>query len=398
MTRILLLSNGHGEDLSGALLGEKLKKMGHIVNALPLVGTGYSYSKANISIIGETKQFSTGGLGYTSIRGRLTELFQGQLIYLLKHLFNLIRRKPNYELIIVIGDVVPILAAWLTKLPFVVYLVAYSSHYEGQLKLPWPCKRCLKSARCIGIFGRDQLTAQDLTLQLKRPVQFVGNPFMDPIFTNQERLPQCTQRLGILPGSRNPELQRNILMILAVIELLPQQFNSHKSITMDIALMHTLDNKKLQELTRKQGWILAGNKLIRGDLVINIHRNSFAKVILSSDLILSMAGTAAEQAVGVAKPVLQLKGKGPQFTNAFAEAQRRLLGPTVFCANGRPGDFQNLSQTAELIFSLIQRSKKDPLLKQDCKEQAQKRLGTAEGSILMARMTTNFFNQYKNSF
>jgi len=45
-----------------------------------------------------------------------------------------------------------------------------------------------------------------------------------------------------------------------------------------------------------------------------------------------MAGTAAEQAVGMAKPVLQLPGQGPQFTAGFAEAQRRLLGPTVFCA------------------------------------------------------------------
>lgn len=43
-----------------------------------------------------------------------------------------------------------------------------------------------------------------------------------------------------------------------------------------------------------------------------------------------MAGTAAEQAVGLAKPVLQLPGQGPQFTASFAEAQRRLLGPQCF--------------------------------------------------------------------
>ena len=43
-----------------------------------------------------------------------------------------------------------------------------------------------------------------------------------------------------------------------------------------------------------------------------------------------MAGTATEQAIGLAKPVIQIEGKGPQFTKSFAEAQRRLLGRYVF--------------------------------------------------------------------
>ena len=38
--RILLLSNGHGEDLSGALIGLELQKLGHQLDALPLVGHG----------------------------------------------------------------------------------------------------------------------------------------------------------------------------------------------------------------------------------------------------------------------------------------------------------------------------------------------------------------------
>ena len=46
-----------------------------------------------------------------------------------------------------------------------------------------------------------------------------------------------------------------------------------------------------------------------------------------------MAGTAAEQTVGLSKPVLQLVGQGPQFTKSFAEAQRRIqvqYGRSVF--------------------------------------------------------------------
>ena len=147
MARLLLLSNGHGEDLSGALLGQALKAKGHDVEALPLVGRGNPYSEATIPLVGRTREFSTGGLGYTTLRGRLTELIQGQVIYLLRRLLRLIRIAGRYDLVVVIGDVIPVMAAWLCQRPVATYLVAYSSHYEGRLRLPWPCGSCLKSQR-----------------------------------------------------------------------------------------------------------------------------------------------------------------------------------------------------------------------------------------------------------
>lgn len=44
---------------------------------------------------------------------------------------------------------------------------------------------------------------------------------------------------------------------------------------------------------------------------------------------LAMAGTATEQLVGLGKPVFAVPGQGPQFNFRFAEAQQRLLGPSV---------------------------------------------------------------------
>ena len=55
MSRILLLSNGHGEDLSGSLLAKYFVKKGDLVDALPIVGDGENYKKVNIRIIGKTK-------------------------------------------------------------------------------------------------------------------------------------------------------------------------------------------------------------------------------------------------------------------------------------------------------------------------------------------------------
>ena len=87
--RLLLVSNGHGEDLSGALLAQALQQQGAEVAALPLVGDGTPYLTARIPVLGSTRSYSTGGLGYTSAAGRWAEILQGQVFYLLKRSLRL---------------------------------------------------------------------------------------------------------------------------------------------------------------------------------------------------------------------------------------------------------------------------------------------------------------------
>ena len=141
------------------------------------------------------------GMGYTSLRGRLTELIQGQILYLLRRLLRLLRHRKRFDLIVVVGDVVPVIAAWLSRRPVATYLVAYSSHYEGRLRLPWPCAALLRSPRCQAVFSRDQLTAEDLSRQLQRPVTFLGNPFMDSVLTPATPLPSRRSASACCPAA-----------------------------------------------------------------------------------------------------------------------------------------------------------------------------------------------------
>ena len=182
MSKILVLSNGHGEDVSGSLIAKQFVKSGYSVHALPIVGKGNHYEKEQIKIIGNTKEFSTGGIGYNSFKGRLTEIFGGEIFYLLKRLYLTFKIRKKYDYFFVVGDIVPVFFAWVCKKDFFTYLVAYSSHYEGKLKLPWPSKFFLISQKAKKIYTRDYLTANDLTLQLKKKVSFLGNPFMDKFF------------------------------------------------------------------------------------------------------------------------------------------------------------------------------------------------------------------------
>ncbi len=401
MAKLLLLSNVHGEDISGSLLGVELQRKGHNVSSFPLVGKGLAYQKAGIKIYGLRKEFSTGGLGYTSIIGRLTDLFEGQLFYFLYSSIRLLFISRKYDLLILVGDILPIVLGYLSCKKSIIYLVAYSSHYEGKLNLPWPGKLCLKSKRVLNIYTRDQLTAKDLSNQLRRKILFLGNPFMDLVFTSTKQLNKKSFRLGILPGSRRPELDRNILMILRVLQNIPEEILLDINISFDMALVDSLTKNDLVKLVDKYGWDIQNLSLNDNSFAlvnkycqVFIHRNSFASVLQSSDIFLCMAGTAAEQAIGLAKPVIQLPGDGPQFTNNFAEAQRRLLGPTILCAQRKNVKKLNIYvDTANLILEIRGRYFADSNFRDLCKKEAKLRLGNEGGTKKIAKSIDNLISQ-----
>jgi uncharacterized protein (TIGR03492 family) len=402
VSRLLLISNGHGEDLSGARLGQGLLKRGLIVEAMPLVGHGSAYRQVGIPVLGPTRDFSTGGLGYTSLRGRLTELRQGQLPYLLGRLLAVWRRRQLCDWVVVVGDVLPVLAAWLTARPMAVYLVAYSSHYEGRLRLPWPCGWLLRGSRVALLWSRDALTARDLARQLRRPAAFVGNPFQDAESVIAAIPPVRTGEpvLGLLPGSRLPEALANVLLMLDVLTRLPTPWPSRLRIL--VALVSSLPPEAIATAARPRGWRLERPAprtadpchLCRGNLRLELITDQFWWVLHSSDLLLAMAGTASEQAVGLGKPVLQLAGPGPQFTAGFAEAQRRLLGPAVSCAAGPMGAPSTLLETARMAAMQLSRLAdpvEGPLWREEMQQVAMERLGGPGGTdrmveAIMARL------------
>ncbi len=389
MKPILLLSNGHGEDLSGALVAAQLMQRGIPVAALPLVGHGSPYRQLGVPVLGRTRSCSTGGLGYTSLAGRLSELMEGQLLYVLSRLLLLRRHRRRYGLVVAVGDVLAVLGGWLSGLPTAVYLVAYSSHYEGRLRLPWPCGWLLGRPGLRAIWSRDSLTATHLEQQLARPVRFLGNPFLDVVSAvapaNQ---PESPLQLALVPGSRLPEAARNLGLMLQVLALLPSAWVGDLPLRLRAALVPDLDRPRIAQLGQPLGWRLEGqDRLVRGSLQLELGWGHFPEILAGAQLVLCTAGTAAEQAVGLGKPVLQLVGRGPQFTAGFAEAQRRLLGPGVHCAPGRGGQACTLAASARLVQSLLDQQRDPqhgPRLRRDLAGIGLERIGKPGGSAAMA--------------
>jgi len=128
--KILILSNGHGEDLSGSLIAKQFVKSGYSVHALPIDGKGIHYENEKIKIIGKTKEFRTGGIGYNSFKGRLTEILGGEIFYLLKRLYLTLKIRNKYDYFFVVGDIVPVFFAW-------VYFQIIFSFYSRNVPFYW---------------------------------------------------------------------------------------------------------------------------------------------------------------------------------------------------------------------------------------------------------------------
>ena len=121
--------------------------------------------------------------------------------------------------------------------------------------------------------------------------------------------------------------------------------------------------------------------------------NSFDSILIKSDLVISMSGTAAEQAVGMSKPVIQVEGKGPQFTKAFAEAQRRLLGQHVYCFTNFSNKNEQIDGTIDLIVKIMYLMQLDNTFLKSCKDNARNRLGDKDAT---SKITTDIREYLKN--
>ncbi len=386
MSKILVLSNGHGEDLSGAILASRLISIGNKVEALPIVGLGEAYKKEKINIIGKTRKFNTGGLGYNSLKGRLSDLFNGQINYFLKKLWLIFLIRKKYDYFLVVGDIVPIFFAWLSRKKYFTYLVAYSSHYEGKLNLPWPCNYFLMSPLSKRVYARDLLTSFDLSNQLKKEVLFLGNPFIDKLLKNSVKVSNNSFNIALLPGSRINELKNNFDLMLDIIEQLAN-YKFFKKVKFNFALSSDFKMENVRNKLSMKNWqvekISSNNlKLLYRYKSIKVYFkwNSFENILSKSDLAISMSGTASEQVVGISKPVIQVEGKGPQFTRSFAEAQRRLLGKHVYCFTNYSNKNEQIDGTINLIVKIMYLMKIDNSFLKSCKENARQRLGDKDAT------------------
>ncbi|NET59981.1 MAG: hypothetical protein F6K47_28690 [Symploca sp. SIO2E6] len=413
--QLLCLSNGHGEDIIAVRILEELQAHSNApeLAALPLVGEGLAYSQLEVPIIGAVRTMPSGGFVYMEGRQLLRDL-RGGLLQLAWTQLKAVRRwSQKGGVILAVGDIVPLLFAWLSGAPYAFVGTAKSEYYirdesgplpnrprwdgwSGSVYLPWE-RWLLSHPRCQAVFPRDSLTAEVLN-NWSIPAFDLGNPMMDkiesespePLFYDPDAELKEMERsliITLLPGSREPEAYDNWQQIVLAVGGIVDNFQKQSilsnpatpSLLFLSAIAPTLSLEPLGEILAGQGWVeqsigsTATNVKLHDPTAVAftlknatliLTQDDYNLCLLQGDCCIAMAGTATEQFVGLGKPAIAIPGNGPQFTRAFAEAQTRLLGPSLI-----------LVQQPEQVAGIIQQLLQDPDWLQLIGENGRRRMG-----------------------
>ncbi|MEG3863780.1 lipid-A-disaccharide synthase-related protein [Microcoleus sp. herbarium12] len=347
--------------------------------------------------------------------------------------------------ILACGDIVPLLFAWLSGAPYAFLGTAKSEYHlrdeEGLLarkSRPWawkiwsrsvyfPWERWLMTRKaCKAVFVRDSLTAETLQ-KLGIPAHNLGNPMMDGLepenparfygpdaeFREMERSLVIT----LLPGSRAPEAYANWLLIVEAVAGILSLFADRKLLFFG-AISPQLNLEALRPSLEFFGWrqdgetrtqrregsilrppisnaqeirqaspnLLLPLTFVQRNATMILTQQTFNDCLSEADLAIAMAGTATEQFVGLGKPAIAIPGNGPQFTRAFAEAQSRLLGPSLILV-------KHPAEVAGTVQSLL----RDPDRLQLIAENGWRRMGEGGASARIAKCLIKQFGASNNS-
>ena len=339
------------------------------------MGEGKAYQKLSLPIIAPTATMPSGGIIYTNPLNWIKDIGAGLISLTIKQIQAAFKVSKDCDLLIAVGDIVPIAIARLTGRPFVAFIVSTSSYYEGTIKLPLLTELCLRSDKCLRVFTRDKYTATDLQNRGIKKAIFAGYPIMDVLTPTGKDLELDSQipMIALLAGSRLPEALSNLALQLQVCEeivkIKPMQFRA--------AIIPSIRETDLENLAKQEGWhYLGAGKLEKNGALLCCYRDAFADILHHCDACLAMAGTAVEQAVGLGKPVLQIPGFGPQFTYPFAEAQMRLLGESVITIGQKPTEVNLFKNAAVKIVDILA----DSQYLHRCLENGKIRVGESGGS------------------
>jgi uncharacterized protein (TIGR03492 family) len=411
--KLLIVSNGHGEDVIAARILEQLQNylQPPQLAVLPLVGEGHAYNYLNPILLDAVKKLPSGGFIYMD-RQQLWRDIRGGLLQLTASQYQLIRQwGKSGGKILAVGDVVPLLMAWLSGADYAFVGTAKSEYYlrdewgwlpttswfyrhNGSYYFPWE-RMLMSNSRCKAVFVRDTLTCNILQ-KMSVPALDLGNPMMDGLISVSvsENFPLNCQKqpviILLLPGSRSPEAERNWSMILDAVSGVISAFK-HRELIFLAAIAPGLCLTPFHNYLISQGWQNQSSEAVNcsiNDPQALTFTQNHAQLILSqhaytdclnqAQIAIAMAGTATEQFIGLGKPAFIIPGKGPQFTPTFAEAQTRLLGLSVILV-------PQPQQVAQAIQSLFH----DPERWQDIIDNGRRRMGEPGAAARIAQAVMN---------
>lgn len=301
LRRLLVISNGHGED---SIAAEIVRRMppGFIVEAYPTLGSGAAYEGVcavvgpRAALLSEGSRVAKGSLRRDLAGGGLATIPPG--------LAFLRRVSRVYDRVMVVGDLVGVAGCWLAGIRNVTYLDVYRTGFGRGYAAP---ERWLIRRTCGTVFCRSPELAASLA-RTGIDARFAGNVMMDTVpFGNYSAATRRRRATAVtlLPGSRQSTLENFALQVAALRRLPPD-------LTPDVFLA-AAGSIPAEAFAQSAGLRFAGpmsgeaadlGTLSDDALTVHVAGGAAGNLIAASDVVLSQAGTATIQALGLGKPVI----------------------------------------------------------------------------------------------
>jgi uncharacterized protein (TIGR03492 family) len=354
LMNLLTISNGKAEDTLAVCVLKELALLvpGLEISALSLVGRGLAYEKAGYKVLGPRQDSPTDGFMMQSFKNFVTDLRAGFLQMSLKQFRAIREAKP--DVVFVCGDVYALWAATTftrNVKPKTFQLqplvsVYYQDHMSAEERLQrlhriavdsFVLPERLMMQRLERVFVRDERSASELQARGLNNVVSYGNVMMDQVVKAEVDLsPLRDERdlLVLLPGSRDDYLFSFPKMLETASHLL--EFQIFAAFSGDLNRLTLPTGWTWQEPSTIERSLSAERVAIHDKARVMIFRRAFVACLHHARVVLGTAGTANEQAAGSGIPVVSFPTHGPQFTELFANAQKRLLGDAVFLLQADP--------------------------------------------------------------
>lgn len=385
--RVLFVSNGHGEDAIACRIIDHVRRAAGAritVEAWPMVGPGDAYRANGLPIVGSSNMLPSEGFATLSLALLARDLRAGWIDTHVRQWRAAVELRDRYDLAVAIGDVVPMVAARLARLPFLFVGCAKSAYYGpgwGYSRL----ERFLLRRGSVGCFPRDRLTVTELA-QAGTACSYVGNPMMDGLESSGKALDvgSGARVIACLPGSRG-DSESNAASILRLVALEAAEWHAGDSVEFVFALPRRFQRDRMIEETRRvagatwdfsaggvddDDWFAQLGASIRARFV----RHRFADVLHSATAAIGLAGTANEQAIGLGVPVVTFATGGSQ-GHAYLRMKMRYFGESVIEVDSDPRELR----------VALERMMNDAALRESMVTAGRERMGAPGASKAIAR-------------
>ena len=301
-SRFLFISNGHGEDAIAAAIVASMPQSA-VVEAYPMIGAGNAYAGV-CPIVGPRATLASEG--WRNVKGSLRRDIATGGLGTVPPALNFLRQiKGKYDRVVVVGDMVGVLACYFTGHRGLYYLDVYKT---GAARLYSGPERWTIKQACKTVFCRADNLARSLE-HIGVDARSAGNVMMDTIPRGDYDAQARRQRplaVTLLPGSRALTAESFALQVAALrtlpAELRPDVF---LAVAGSISVDELAKKAGLKRTTMLSVESADLGELSDGDLTIHMARGgAMGNLLAVSDLVLSQAGTATVQALGLGKPAI----------------------------------------------------------------------------------------------